>query len=419
MSPFARRWTGLFGAIVVVTLAWPTAVEAIPSFARKYRVSCALCHQPFPRLNAFGEQFAGNGFEMARGEIPPDTLVVGDALLRLQESLPLAVRIDAYVSGLTSDGSGTASDLQMPYNIKILSGGQITDDISYYLYFFLSERGEVSGLEDAYVQFSDIGGWGIDVIAGQFQVSDPLFKRELRLEYEDYALYRMRLGEARADLTYDRGFLAMWSPRDGTDLAFEVVNGTGLEHALPNRQYDKDRGKNVMARISQDLGPARVGAFGYWGRERSGGVLDEIGVWGVDATMGFARGRAELNAQYLARRDGNPFFLTSCSPSDSRCDFTAEDPLEAEAEGFMGELIFAPQGAMGRWHLYGLYNLVWADRPVFSVRLGEPDGVLDRYETAGVGASYLMARNFRFVGEVTRDLEFERTRFILGLVAGF
>lgn len=417
--PAARRWTMSIVAVVLAVILWPSSADAIPAFARKYRVSCALCHQPFPRLNEFGETFAGNGFQMARGEVPPDTMAVGDALLLLQESFPLAVRIDAYVTGLSSDGSGVASDLQMPYNIKVLSGGQIADGISYYLYFFLSERGEVAGLEDAYIQFSDLLGSGIDVIAGQFQVSDPLFKRELRLEYEDYALYRMRMGEARADLTYDRGFMALWSPRDGTDLSFQVVNGTGLDHARPDRQYDKDKGKNVMARLSQDLGPLRVGAFGYWGRERSAGVLDEVSVWGLDGTVGFARGRAELNAQYLKRRDGNPFFLGSCAVGDPRCDFDAADPLEAEAEGFMGELIFAPRGAMGQWHLYGLYNLVWSDRPVFNVRLGEPDDFLERYETAGVGASYLLARNFRLVGEVTRDLEFERNRLVLGMVAGF
>jgi hypothetical protein len=393
MRPAVRIWIALIASLTWTTLLWPEPAEAIPAFARKYRVSCALCHQPFPRLNAFGEAFAGNGFKMAPGEVPPDTMAVGDALLYLQESFPLAVRIDAYVTALTADGGGDASDLQMPYNIKILSGGQITNSVSYYLYFFLSERGEVAGLEDAYVQFSDLAGTGVAVIAGQFQVSDPLFKRELRLEYEDYALYRMRMGEARADLTYDRGFMAMWSPRDGTDLALEVVNGTGLDHARADRRYDKDGGKNVMARISQNLGPTRVGGFGYWGRERSEGLLDDIVIWGVDATVGFARDRAELNLQFLDRRDGNPFFLEGCAPSDPRCDSGASDPLEAGARGFMGELVFAPAGALGRWHVYGLYNRVWADRPVFTVRLGEPAGPLDRYENAGVGASWLLARN--------------------------
>ena len=120
------------------------------------------------------------------------------------------------------------ADLQTPWLLKLLSGGEVADDISYYFYFFLGERGEVAGIEDAYLQFTDIAGSGVSVIAGQFQVSDPMFKRELRLEYEDYQPYRVRVGDTRADLTYDRGLMATWSPRDGTDLVFEVVNGQGL-----------------------------------------------------------------------------------------------------------------------------------------------------------------------------------------------
>ena len=193
--------------------------SAIPAFARKYRVSCSLCHAPAPRLNAFGEQFGGNGFAFAPGEEPRDTIDTGDELLLLNQSLPLAVRLDAFMQAFTNvEADATKFDFQTPYGIKLLSGGQLAKNVSWYMYFFLTERGEVAGLEDAYIQFTDIGGSGVSLIAGQFQVSDPLFKRELRLEFEDYQLYRIRVGDARADLTYDRGFMALASPWEGGDL---------------------------------------------------------------------------------------------------------------------------------------------------------------------------------------------------------
>src|SRR5690606_15708554 len=47
-----------------------STAEAIPAFARKYRVTCSVCHTTAPALNAFGEQFAGNGFEFVPGEPP-------------------------------------------------------------------------------------------------------------------------------------------------------------------------------------------------------------------------------------------------------------------------------------------------------------------------------------------------------------
>ena len=40
------------------------------------------------------------------------------------------------------------------------------------------------------------------------------------------------------------------------------------------------------------------------------------------------------------------------------------------------------------------------------------------YETATFSASYLLARNLRFVAEFTHDLERETNRFVLGMVGG-
>src|SRR5690606_19189092 len=109
-------------------------------------------------------------------------------------------------------------------------GGALSKSISYYFYTFLLERGDVGGIEDAFLYFNDIGGAPLDVAVGQFQVSDPLFKRELRLEFEDYAVYRARLGNVPVDLTYGRGIMAM-ADVAGFTLTGEVLNGVGLAGA--------------------------------------------------------------------------------------------------------------------------------------------------------------------------------------------
>lgn len=401
-------------ALLVIVLAAPLRADEIPAFARKYGVSCSLCHDPFPRLNAFGETFAGNGFRMAADEVR-DTVPTGDPLLTLQKDLPLAVRFDAYVRSISdAEGGQVVTDLQTPWNIKLLSGGMITEKISYYMYFFLSEHGEVAGLEDAYVQFSDALGTGVDVLIGQFQVSDPLFKRELRLEYEDYALYRTRVGDARADLTYDRGIFLGYSPWEGGDVSFQVVNGQGLDEASDLRHFDRDDNKNVIGRFSQQVGPLRLGAFGYLGKEGPGGAEDEITVWGPDATLSLGR-HGELNAQWLRREDDNPF-LRECSEANPCAP--EEEPRTTRVDGALVELLWWPGGANSRLHLYGLYNLVESDDPVFSVRLGQPAD-LARYETGTLGASYLVGRNARVLGEILWDLELEQARFTVGLVSAF
>ena len=399
-------------------LAGPASGERIPAFARKYQVSCTLCHAPFPRLTAFGEQFAANGFVMALGAPPQDTTRTGDPLLLLQDNLPLAVRMDLYMQALSrKKGNAATTDLQTPWLVKILSGGQITDDVSYYLYFFLAERGEVAGLEDAYLQFNDVLGSGVDVLAGQFQVSDPMFKRELRLEVEDYALYRARVGEARADLTYDRGIMAVTSPWEGGDVVLEIVNGRGLQEASGTREYDRDSQKNLALRLSQDVGPLRLGGFVYRGWEGSEGRTDNLWVWGPDMTLSLGP-TLELNLQYLRRTDSDPFFLGVCPAGDARCFSGRSDPLEITTEGGLAELVYMPQGPASRWALSGLFNWVEADRQAVSLRLGE-ENLLSQYRMGAGSLSYLVARNLRLTGEIGWDFEIERAKLTVGAVAAF
>ncbi len=407
--------------LTVVLLVFTAApAEAIPAFARKYNVSCTMCHGPMPRLNTFGERFAENGFEFLPGEPPRDTVQTGDPLLRLQREIPLAVRIDAYLRTLTRPAEAEAStDQQMPWVVKVLSGGQVADKVSYYTYFLVSERGEVAGLEDAYVQFTDLGSSGISLLVGQFQVSDPLFKRELRLQYEDYQPYRVRVGEARADLTYDRGVMAIWSPRAGTDIAMQVVNGQGLRAASSQRQYDADPYKNVALRISQELGPLRLGAFGYFGRERADGIRSNIRVFGPDATLQLGSA-GELNLQFLRRTDGDPFF-GSCSPAVP-CPGGATAPFATTVDAAMVELVWWPTGELGRWFVTGLANWIDADAPVVSLRLGEQDsepGYLTRYRTTSLGLNYLLKRNVRLLGEGGWDFDRDQARLVTGFSLAF
>lgn len=391
------------GLVALIHATAPPAAEAIPAFARQYGVSCTLCHAPAPRLTPLGEQFAANGFRFAVEEPPVDSVDTGDPLLQLMNGIPLAIRLDGYVQA-RSRGPGPAVDLQTPWSIKLLSGGRISERASYYLYFFMSERGEVAGLEDAYVQFSDVLGSGVDLLVGQFQVSDPLFKRELRLEYEDYQAYRVRVGTARADLTYDRGLMAAYSPWAGADMSVQVVNGRGLAEAGDGRTYDSDDGKSVAGRLSQELGPVRVGGFGYYGVESAGGVDNRIRIFGPDLTITVAP-TVEVNGQYLRRMDGRPFF-TDDAVADTDVDM-----------GFV-ELIWLPGGVAGRWSFTALYNHVAASAPVFTLRQGET-GLLENYRAGALGGNYLLARNLRLTGELQYDLDREGFRFVTGFTSAF
>jgi hypothetical protein len=281
------------------------------------------------------------------------------------------------------------------------------------------ERGEVAGLEDAYLQFTDVAGTGVALLAGQFQVSDPLFKRELRLEYEDYQAYRVRVGLASADLTYDRGLMALWSPRSGTDLAFELVNGRGLNQASGNRQFDGDDAKSGFMRLSQDIGSLRVGAFWYRGREVEAGARNTISMWGPDATVPLGS-VGEFNLSYVRRTDTDPFFST-CSVA-APCPGGATAPFGTTVNSGFAEAILWPQGQTGRLFFTALYNWVDSDQPVVSLRVGEQDqaeGYLSQYRTAYAGIHYLFRRNVRFMSEAGWDFERDQMRMVLGTMLAF
>ena len=132
----------------------------------------------------------------------------------------------------------------------------------------MDERGDVVGVEDAYIMFNNLFNIDFDMYLGQFQVSDPLFKRELRLTLEDYQVYKTNVGNASTNLAYDRGIMITLGLETGTDIIFEVLNGNGLSEADGFKNFDDDGYKNFFGRISQSIGEyLRVGAFGVLGKE--------------------------------------------------------------------------------------------------------------------------------------------------------
>jgi hypothetical protein len=362
---------------------------AIPAFARKYNMSCTTCHSPFPRLKTYGDEFAGNGFKLPGQEPARYTRETGDDQLQLLRELPLALRFEGYARWQPQTAG--RSDLQTPYLLKILSGGSITRDVSYYFYFFFSERGEVAGIEDAFIIFNDLFGTDLDVYVGQYQISDPLFKRELRLMLEDYQIYRAKPGTSGINLTYDRGVMLTYGLPTHTNITVELLNGSGIGPADAARNFDTDKYKNGLIRISQDVVKGvRVGGFGYYGKEAQGGIVNTMWMAGPDLSLTFEP--VELNVQYLERRDDDPWFAFATKKTTTR--------------GGFGEMIYFPEGDRSTWYAAALYN--WLEIPGST-----------RYQSATGHFGYMLARNFRLIGEYTYDFEAKGNKFTIGFISAF
>ncbi len=391
--PMSRLITVAIAAASILLL---TAVpsDAIPAFARKYQYSCSTCHAPAPRLKPFGEEFAARGFRLEDPSQEPSraTYDVGDPTLKLSRDVPLAIRLDGYASFGEKKSRGT--DVQYPWVFKALSGGQINEKISYYFYYII-EKGGHAGLEDAWVQISNPFKLPIDVAAGQFQVCDPMFKRELKLERYDYQIFKTHVGNAGVDLTYDRGLIVAWDFPGGVESVLQIVNGNGIDMADDFGNFDRDNLKNFAYRLALPIEKVRVGLFGYYGREEgAGNVRNRTFYFGPDLVVDI-NDRFQLNMEYLERRDDNPTFLPRKGGSDWK------------TRGGFAELVYLPMGQDGPWSMAALYNKVTSDDPNA------------KYHSLSLNVGRLLARNVRLTADIGREFEREGTKFSLGLVTVF
>lgn len=391
--------------VSLLTLSMQDAV-AMPEFARRYDLSCAACHSAFPRLNKFGEYFADNNMRLPNWKETADR--IEDENLALPAYPPIAMRAQAYaqarqgksIDPLTGAEQYSGADFQAPYLVKVLSSAPLSENITYYFYAILAEKGEngVALLEDAWFRHADIFGSGIGMMLGQFQLSDLMFPREVRLPFQDYLAYRM------AGITYDRGVLfdRKFGPI-GVDLGFS--NGNGIHDNLainspgyvrPDRMFDNDSSKTAFGRVGTELGPVALGLFGAAGKQRSAtgpagltrGERDtDKRVMGIDAS-GQIGAYTYWYAQYLWNSwDG---FLDSDPTRNYRWD-----------GGFAG-VDWIPNE---RWALSALYNYDNAGD------LAHTDTIYEGIDmnSLSLTASYYFMRNVKGVIEVNFDF-LDKTR---------
>lgn len=368
--------------VTIIMLLPYKQMSAIPAFARKYQISCQVCHTPvMPRLKAFGDDFAGDGFRMTEYESPRHFIQTGDDRLSLFRELPLAFRIDGHVTA-NFNGEGSV-DFAAPFMLKILSGGELSDRLSYYFYFMLDERGRVAGLEDAFIMYKDLFRTGINIYLGQFAVSDPMFKGEMRYTIENYHIYATAPGQSSVNLKYDKGILLDKGFKTGTTVVFEVISGTGLGYADYWYVFDKDKYKNMLLKVTQDIGEyASLGFFGYTGKELlwtgTGDIVSSVKMYGPDLVLDFNE-KLIIGLQYLWRTDSD-VYLNPGQP-------VRKNVL---THGGFAEVIYSPKGDMSTWYLNGLLNWVESDLDMLD------------YRSATLHAGYIIRRNVRLVTEYTR-----------------
>jgi len=396
----ATRLAAVASLIIASLLVLAETAQAMPAFAREYGVSCNVCHAAYPRLNDFGETFAGDmNYRMANWR--DHTVPTGDETLALPKTLPLAARAQAFVQARDAEsidpvsGAVTADsslDFQAPYLLKLLSSAPLSDNISYYFYMIFAEKGANTEVivEDAWFSYDDLFNSGVGLMLGQFQVSDLMFPREIRLTFQDFMAYRF------AGITYDRGVLfgRGFGP---LDVSLGFVNGNGIEqnfnvtspgYRRPDHLFDNDTGKSVFGRLGTDIGPASLGLFGLFGEQRNvtGPAGTESGdrdtdkiVFGIDASGRIGDGWYWFGQVLWNRWDG---FLDPAVTYDWTAGFAGVDYIYSD-----------------KWVFSTLVNLADAGD------LANTDTIYEGIEmrTLTFAAAYYFMRNVKGVVELNVD----------------
>ncbi len=309
------RWYG-YGAgwALLWMLAGP--VEAVPAFARKYGMSCALCHKAFPHLNSTGENFAANGYLF--GGSPGKAMDTGDGMLHLPDRVPLAFRFQQW--GEFRTFGEARADIQAPYSVKLLSGGALGENLRYYAYI-IYEKGEPPKFEDAWVEWRNLPG-GLALTLGQFQISDFMFMRETRLTRSDFMVYRVAPGANGFALTYHRGVVVglPW-----LDAVVGVVNGNGIHEATPiqdvgagrpYRDFDNNTAKVGFTHLVLPT-PLPVGLLALYGQDSlpdASGTLQVNRFYRFGVDLRLDRDTWDAFAQGLWGYDANPFYQAGGTP---------------------------------------------------------------------------------------------------------
>jgi len=160
-------------SFLLFTLFLAPKASAIPAWARKYKTTCATCHISFPKLNAFGRAFMATGYQFPGGaeadleQTKEKPVSMGSGAYKrvwpdaiwpnfLPASVPLAVVIENSMVYLPNAAKGEPklSFGEFPEEVEVLSGGNFSDNISFFAELAIS--GEGVDLEMAHISFDNI-----------------------------------------------------------------------------------------------------------------------------------------------------------------------------------------------------------------------------------------------------------------------
>ena len=266
-------------------------VYAIPAFARKYGMPCSSCHEAWPKLSPFGQQFKDNGYQMGNEKDAP--------IYQHPAYWPVSFRITPNWhregvdhADITNPATGTTAEGQLTTHgfdlsgLDILTAGTLAKNISFLLVPSSDNTGAFH-FESANVRFSNLFGssW-LNVKVGKFELDNLISEKRILGLSNNGGIYQMYhfqpVGESTTPLTTGSNLFAGFtfglgdnqigaefmghSKNDRTRFSVALLSSNDGNVSLPN-----GHGYDTFLTVSQAFetgswGLQRVGAFAYIGR---------------------------------------------------------------------------------------------------------------------------------------------------------
>jgi hypothetical protein len=172
--------------LIVVSALSASPGQALPLFARKYKVACTTCHMAFPRLNAFGRQFRQNGYRMV-GEVGTSPWE--------DSNVPISFVADVgydYASTLIPAHSGipevrTNTSAFQQNAVELHTAGTLAPHVTFHVDSDFEGVGLALESGMAFVQLDDVArGGGLNVKAGIYDADIPYLAASRTLTAHEY-----------------------------------------------------------------------------------------------------------------------------------------------------------------------------------------------------------------------------------------
>jgi len=264
--------------------------HAIPAFARKYGMPCSSCHEAWPKLSPFGQQFKDNGYQMGNDRDAPifQSPAYWPITMRITPNWHLEHQDNVIVDGPGGPNAALANITTHGFDfggLDILNEGTLAHNISFQL-VPSSDETATFHFEAVNVRFDNIlnSSW-LNVKMGKFELDNlQSEKRIMTLSnnggfYQNYhfqpwvapgvpeSSYVFGIGDNQIGLEW-----LGHSKDDRTRVSASLLSATdgnpAFQSGVGGAASSAYEGFIAGSRAFQvgNLGLQRVGGFAYFGR---------------------------------------------------------------------------------------------------------------------------------------------------------